>query len=894
MLFKSKSNPIKPYKFRELKIYASTEWLADGQKAYRTVFDYAEVSYLYVELSFYNKFLDEEDWSAKVQIVAYRIDPKTSRKTDSMCEIKVDLNASKTDPLLYVREGWGSPEKKGFWGPGEYIWEASIDREILATRTFHIVDFTYPLRDGHESIFSIKKILLYEGGNKPAPKNERTYLKTFNRLTARYVWVELELENESVDDWTAEFAFQFYTSSGHLKGKTSEVKTFLGNDSDSAIVVETGWGSENPGSWQIGDYTLRITCLDLPIATLNFSVEEVEIKGVIPYYDADDDEITQGVPKDAANNQDESLESIFDKIDSKMVGIKAVKDKIHSLTNYLKFMQLRKERNLYAKANLHSVLLGSPGTGKTTIARLLAKIYHHLGFLSSGHLTEVSRVDLVAQYIGQTAPKVEEVLNKARGGVLFIDEAYSLVRAADDSKDYGHEVVEMFVKEMSEENTDLVIIVAGYDKEMNLFLNHNPGFKSRFGHFFHFEDLLPQELIEVVQTAAQQQDLIIEEEAQKLLQKMITDAFRKRDNSFGNARYVKNLLEKAAINQGVRVIKERKSETEELDDKTLRNITLADVEKIDSLQKRAKPTIPIDEDLLKEAIQELHTMTGLREVKTHIADLVSLVRFYRDTEISVLQRFSLHTIFKGNPGTGKTTVARILAKIYRGLGILERGHLVETDRQGLVAGFVGQTAIKTREKIEAAMGGVLFIDEAYALASGQNEGNDFGKEAVEVLLKQMEEHRHQLVVVVAGYTDNMDKFIEMNPGLKSRFDRSMTFEDFNIEELERIALEMLKAENLSPDAEALVFLREQITELYNKRDKYFGNARTVRRIIQEAVRKQHLRMARIDMLQRTADLLKTLCIEDLRAVDFKEAGRQRRGKVGFRVSDQPTPSPNNV
>ncbi|TAF32018.1 MAG: AAA family ATPase [Cytophagales bacterium] len=891
MLFRNKPPQTKPYKFRDLKIYSSTEWLADGQKAYRTVFDYAELSYLYVELSFFNKLLDEEDWVGKIVLSAFRIDPETSRKSDSMCEISVDLNADMREPILYAREGWGSPDKKGFWGHGEYIWEAYINNELVATRTFHVVDFGYTFQQDYESTFSIKKILLFEGPNKLIPRIDRTYLKTFNRATTRYVWVELELENQAIDDWTAEFIFQFYASSGLLKGKTIEVKTHKAEQEDDKIFVETGWGAEQPNSWQEGTYTLRISCLDVQIASLSFKIEDIDTKGVVAYYDHQNSEIVQGVPKDAPNNQGESLESIFQKIDTQMVGIASVKQKVHELTDYLKFLQLRRDKNLYAKANLHSVLLGSPGTGKTTMARLLAKIYHSLGFLSSGHLTEVSRVDLVAQYIGQTAPKVEEVLTKARGGILFIDEAYSLVRAADDSKDYGHEVVEMLVKEMSDDNSDIVVLVAGYEKEMNLFLGHNPGFKSRFGHFLHFEDLLPQELIQVINTTALQQDLVIEETAQEYLKTLITKAFRTRDHSFGNARYVKNLLEKAAINQGVRVMKERADE-EEVSETTLKHITLKDVQNIEKDYKRSQPVIPIEEDLLEEALKELESMTGLREVKAHIKELVQLVRFYRQTQKSVLQRFSLHVVFKGNPGTGKTTVARILAKIYKALGILERGHLVETDRQGLVAGFIGQTALKTREKIEAAMGGVLFIDEAYALAPAGNETNDFGKEAVEVLLKQMEEHRHELVVVVAGYTDNMDKFMDMNPGLKSRFDRSMLFEDFNLDELTNIALEMLKQDSLTPDAEALTYLRQQLLELYDKRDKYFGNARTVRRVVQEAVRKQHLRMSALPEQMRTETVLQTLVLEDLKAVSFKDADKNRRSKVGFRVSDQQQPKSN--
>lgn len=223
-------------------------------------------------------------------------------------------------------------------------------------------------------------------------------------------------------------------------------------------------------------------------------------------------------------------------------------------------------------------------------------------------------------------------------------------------------------------------------------------------------------------------------------------------------------------------------------------------------------------------------------------------------------------------------MARIIAKIYKALGVLERGHVVECDRQALVAGFVGQTAIKTKEKIDEALGGVLFIDEAYALAA--ETGNDFGKEALEVILKQMEDKRGEFIVIAAGYPDNMDRFIEMNPGLKSRFDKTIVFQDYSAEDLYEIAASMLMIERLVPDAEAEVHLKKYLKTLYDRRDKYFGNARSVRKIIQQAVKNQHLRMSMIDKRLRTAEMLATLTEEDLKDFNLdEEAGSSKR--IGF-------------
>lgn len=247
---------------------------------------------------------------------------------------------------------------------------------------------------------------------------------------------------------------------------------------------------------------------------------------------------------------------------------------------------------------------------------------------------------------------------------------------------------------------------------------------------------------------------------------------------------------------------------------------------------------------LEEAMAELNSLIGLEAVKKDVDSLVNLVkvRTLRKERGLKCPDMSLHLVFSGNPGTGKTTVARIIGKIFNALGLLSKGHLVEVDRSGLVAGYVGQTAIKTQEVIQKALGGVLFIDEAYTLAP-ENADKDFGQEAIDTILKAMEDHRDDFVVIVAGYASLMPRFIDSNPGLKSRFNKYLFFEDYNGQQLYEIFLSRVKSNDYRLDDQAAQAIQEHLEELYEDRDENFGNARDVRNLFERIVANQANRVA---------------------------------------------------
>ena len=846
----------KKFKFRELKIYSSTEWLADNRKKYRQVFDRYETTYIYAELSLYNKLYDVEDWEVEVELKCFAL----KKGRTELCSLPFKRKVSKYDNVIFVREGWGNKKEGAFWKKGTYYWEAFVEGEKVATKYFYVEDAGREVTFHDNPYLEVQSLRLYEGPYDDIPENDRIYYKTFCGEETRYIYAEIILRNLNPNkSWQCELFTKFYNDARELKGQI--IRLHRVERKDEYITITAGWGSNVKGSWRKDRYTCELIFMDKVLAVLPFEINEEFEEGISPV-------MLPNRPAPIVLVPDEDSDLTFEEVMSRMdalIGLKEIKQKVRDHAKYIQFLQLRKDKGFDEKSqiNVHSVFVGNPGTGKTTVAQMMGKLYKKMGLLTKGHVHEVDRVDLVGEYIGQTAPKVKEAIEKARGGVLFIDEAYSLARSNDDTKDFGREVVEILVKEMSNGAGDISVIVAGYPKEMRHFIDSNPGLRSRFKHFFDFSDYLPQELSQIAAYAAHEKGIILSPAAKKRVDEVITEAYRNRDRSFGNARFVYDIIEQAKINLGLRIMSHDNPKSLTKDEMSL--VQIVDVEKISLKLKRDLPSIPVDEALLKTSLEELNRLIGMNKVKEQIGELVNLVRYYRESGRDVLGSFYLHTVFVGNPGTGKTTVARILTKIYKALGILERGHMVETDRQGLVAGYVGQTAIKTSEKIEEASGGVLFIDEAYALSAygGGGGRGDFGDEAIQTLLKRMEDKRGEFFVFVAGYTDNMETFLKTNPGLSSRFDKTLSFEDYSPEELLYIAIGMFNDAGMTIAADAEEHLKNYLAFIHEYRDKYFGNARSVRQVVTDAINKHNLRLAGMPREERIEGVLNVLSMQDV-------------------------------
>ncbi|MBO7497541.1 MAG: AAA family ATPase [Salinivirgaceae bacterium] len=289
---------------------------------------------------------------------------------------------------------------------------------------------------------------------------------------------------------------------------------------------------------------------------------------------------------------------------------------------------------------------------------------------------------------------------------------------------------------------------------------------------------------------------------------------------------------------------------------------VAPVEEPAAKQLDSTDYLAVKKEVESDPYKELDELIGLKEVKDEVHDLVNFVKVQKMREEQGLKvpKMSYHLVFTGSPGTGKTTVARIVARIYKDLGVLEKGHTVETDRSGLVAEYVGQTAVKTNAIIDSALNGVLFIDEAYALVP-EHAGSDYGQEAISTLLKRMEDDRDRLVVIIAGYTNEMKRFINSNPGLQSRFNKYINFPDYSADELFRIYELHAKKNQYQLNAEAGEYLRERLEYVVAHKDRNFGNGRYSRNLFEKSIQSQANRLSGVS--NPTSEMLSEITKEDI-------------------------------
>ena len=564
-------------------------------------------------------------------------------------------------------------------------------------------------------------------------------------------------------------------------------------------------------------------------------------------------------PSDAVMlDRDENTASCYDKL-KKMIGLTGVKEQIDHIlaADIVEKERKKRQGNAYESGTMHMIFGGNPGSAKTTVAKLFAGIAKERGVLKSGAFVERGGMDLDGLCC---AMSIREAFMEAEGGVLFIDEAYSLK---------SDTAVTVLIQEMENRRDSVIVILAGYHERMQAFMEINEGLKSRIPYWIDFPDYDTDELTDIFKLMVTARGFDVTADAVKEARDIFERA-RFMDN-FGNGRYVRNLIERAVQNQSTRLLASRKN-AEDIREKELFLITGDDVGVLEEGLKR--------DGAVGAARKELEEMIGLSSVKTIISKIIASFKLKKTCADKGIcnERPSLHMVFTGNPGTAKTTVARLFAKIMRDEKVLSSGSFVEVGRAELVGDHVGATARLVKRKFKEAQGGVLFIDEAYSLCDRYEGG--YGDEAINTLVQEMENHRDDVIVIFAGYSDQMKGFLDRNPGMSSRIAFHVEFEDYSVDELCDITRLMLSGKQMTITEAAM----EKLKSIYEsaRGNRGFGNGRFVRKMLEEAEMNLAERVSQLEESMITAELITTIEEGDIPQPDGTRPSE--KNQIGFCVA----------
>lgn len=510
---------------------------------------------------------------------------------------------------------------------------------------------------------------------------------------------------------------------------------------------------------------------------------------------------------------------------SRLIGMRLFKEWLISFEN-----QIKVDKDFTLKKS-HIFLTGNPGTGKTTVAQIIGGCLYELGLLSKNVTVEVHGADLRYNPYKSAAMLVNENVDEALGGVLFIDEAYSMSHSDEGhGKDpHGQEAIDTLTRRLEKDGDKFIAIVAGYEKHMKDWLAKNQGLDRRFPVKIHLDDYNSDELEDIFLYMLKIDGKLIDETGKMALSNLMKYVVKHKPDDFGNAGWVSNLINKLNSIRANRVV----PHLGELSNEQINTVVFEDFKNLSTKDTYGWHPSMEKEQEEGDCLQRLNKMVGLKNVKSKIKRIKRTMEYEKKHPGNNKRKKPMHFCFYGNPGTGKTTVAKLLGEILSEYGVCETNKVVCCDRSSLVAQFEGQTAPKTNAVIDSAYGGILFIDEIYLLTTSEYDA--FGKEARDTLLRRLEDDRDKFTAVLAGYKKETEDFLSTNSGLKSRITDYIEFEDYTPDELRQIMINLIKEEGFSINQEGETTALAFINETYKHRDNKFGNARWVRTLVEKAI-----------------------------------------------------------
>lgn len=736
--------------------------------------------------------------------------------------------------------------------------------EILAKNSnqFRSRSGNYFLNPSKFEILSVNMFSLEES----LRSQKRTYLLQFDQVRTSYIAAEIILKNPSFNNDSVLRGLTIWYLDDEEVGRNNfnlEIKREW-----EIIEFIQSWGTPMPGFWKQGEGRIEVLLENNVVLKHFFGIGNSEIFDFAgnenSITDISNKQITQQ-PKAIENFKktfldNSSLASLFDEFDN-YVGLKNLKQSLKDFITYFDFINERKKRGIETEESISAncIFLGNPGTGKTSIARLLGKFFKAIGLLENGHVIEVDRADLVGEYIGETAKKTDKIINQALGGILFIDEAYSLKKDSS-GQDFGQEAIDIILKRMEDYKGKFFVIAAGYPALMQNFLESNPGLKSRFTHYFTFDNYTATELTSIYKLFAAKDKYLVHKEAEIFLLGRLEIICSNANDTFGNARYVRNLYNqtKVELSKRYQLLKENEKNFSALNTLTKEDVQAALI----NLESRTSNN-NLRELKLDKYIAEVNNLVGLDDVKivfNKILTSVKVDKLKKERSITSIYR-NLNSIFISEHGSGTSTIARLYAKSLKESDRLTKGQLIEIDSSTFYGLSKLDAYLMIDELFKKLLGNVILVNDVTAALQCTN---DFSDSLLQYFLKKLYLINDDVVAILSGTAEEIDTLINNFPVLENQFPNIFNFEPYSIRQLLEIALSISQKNNYQLDEGAWQQMLELIIELKKETRKNFYNARTLKEIINKAISYQEDRILASKDIQEN-DLM-MITYEDLTAL----------------------------
>lgn len=693
---------------------------------------------------------------------------------------------------------------------------------------------------------------------------KKTYLIQFDESIATYIAAEAIIKNP------------FFKSDNRLlSGLTIwyfEDEEIGRNDFNLMLKKEwefvefvQSWGTPIPGFWKCGEVRIEIFLANQQIIKHYFQIGTQEVINFLDENEQPDSysnkQNTQQPKKleqlQKTNSDNNSIKSLFEEFDN-LVGLHNLKQSLRDFISYLEFVKERKAKGIETNENISAncIFLGNPGTGKTTVARILGRFFKAIGLLKNGHVVEVDRASLIGEYIGETAQKTEKVINQALGGILFIDEAYSLKRDKY-SNDFGQEAIDIILKRMEDYKDKFFVIAAGYPELMEKFINSNPGLKSRFTHHFYFDDYNSSELAEIFKIFSEKEKYSFNEDAEKFLIEKLDSLIDNTDGSFGNARFVRNLFSETKIELSKRY---HLLEDEEKDFYSLNTILISDIQSAWLNINNRNNSVVKSNEKIDRYVNEINNLVGLSSVKTTFNRIIASIKVDKlksEKSISSVHK-TYNSIFIAEPGSGTSTVARLFAKSLFASNKLSKGQLIEID-SSLFSGLSKLDAYLTMDELfKKLSGNVILVNDVTASLQCLKH---FSDSLLQYFLKKLYLMNDEVTAILSGTREEIEIIIESFPVLESQFPNKFEFEPYTNRQLLEIALSICQKKNYQLDEGAWQQLLELIDEMRQGKNRNFYNARSIKELLNRAISIQEDRILSMPNIQ-SSDLM-TITYDDL-------------------------------